>query len=336
MKRFTKRIAVLLFSVLVLSFVFCTTTAAVETDCVEWEVSEDGYTIVGNGKTYSHFSVEDIYKFDPIDQYEFYNVVDLPFDNYEYATVSSYEKSGDIIWATGSNGRVRIFGTEEAISSLNRFFNDDPKSFQIFKEGSLTYRSHLGISEIEVFEDLRKSGVTAKIFKVSDLQIAPCYTISTYDEFGVFRYACGAIYEYGDELYYLNYLDLDNTYFNSDGNFSYRSGTATLTRLEGEPEDIARGLIEGLEYTPYTYTYEYDESDDYFEDDPVYNETTSVVLFWIAYTLLGFAAPIPFLVFGYTFPQSERHGYPKYWYAVGIAATVWIVSAGVLMLFLIL
>ncbi len=344
MKRFTKRIAVLLLSLTVLlTLASCTPVeddsdfVDIVSDAVEWEVSEDGKTIVGGGKTYKRFSVEDIYKFDPIEEYEYYNEVNLPLDGYEYATLSSYAKSGDVIWADNGSGKVWIYATEEAIDSIEHFFYSAPKSFQLFEaEESLNYRSYPTLEDIDAFEELRKSGVTAMAVRVSDLRDAPCYTICTYDEYGVFRYACCAIYEYEDGLYYLNYLDLDNSYFDADGNFSYRSGAVTLTRLEEHVKETAEELINGMEYVPYTYTYEYDESDDYFEDDPVYNEITSVVLFWIAYALLGFAAPIPFLVFGYTFPKSERRGYPKYWYAVGIAATVWIVSAGVLMLFLIL
>lgn len=352
MKRFIRLTAVLLLSLTVLLLASCTPTEDDlssmfdPSDAVVWEVSEDGKTIVGGGKTYKHITIADKYVFAPTAEHTFYNWVELPFDNYEYVSLSSYAQSGEIIWANGNNGRVRIYATEDGNASLKSFFNSPLKSFHFFEKSNTNYRSYLGMEELDAFEDLRRSGVTARIVNVSVLEDVPCYRISAYDEYEVFRYDCCAIYAYEGELYYLNYLDLDNSYFDADGNFSYRSGQVTLTRLEEHVKETAEALIDGVQYRPYESTYEADDYyedayDDYFDndddyDEDVYYDSDLFVLFWFAFVLLGFVAPIPFLVLGLTLPRSAKRNYPRYWYSVAVAAAVWFLAAAGLMLLLIL
>lgn len=51
---------------------------------------------------------------------------------------------------------------------------------------------------------------------------------------------------------------------------------------------------------------------------------------------LALLAPIPFLVMGLVFPHSEKRGYPRYWYAVAIAAVVWFLASAALVTILFL
>lgn len=59
------------------------------------------------------------------------------------------------------------------------------------------------------------------------------------------------------------------------------------------------------------------------------------VTFWVAFALVGFVAPIPFLIVGFALPRSKKRGSPEYWYIVAILAGIWLLLAAVLLVILV-
>jgi hypothetical protein len=135
----------------------------------------------------------------------------------------------------------------------------------------------------------------------------------------------GAVYRLDDgKDYYVHYLSLGNQYFDAEGNFSYRSGSVSLTVLG---EDLSRELDKVREQVvPNGYTYyEYEDS-----ETPLFSETT----FWVLYSIMGFVAPVPLFILGLVLSYSKKPGYPKYWRILSVIAALWILFAAILMILL--
>ena len=52
-----------------------------------------------------------------------------------------------------------------------------------------------------------------------------------------------------------------------------------------------------------------------------------MTLFWIGFAVLGFLAPIPFLLVGLLLPRSKKLGYPRYWRKLVYIAGAWMALA---------
>ena len=57
----------------------------------------------------------------------------------------------------------------------------------------------------------------------------------------------------------------------------------------------------------------------------------TISAFWCATVFFGILLPIAPLVMGLVLPHSQKRGYPKYWYALAIAAALWIFFAIIFM-----
>jgi hypothetical protein len=139
----------------------------------------------------------------------------------------------------------------------------------------------------------------------------------------------GAIYKLGADYYYLNYTKLNNGYFDSDGNFSYRNGTVALAKINGELFNQVEKRERNM--TQHSYETKYEED----EIDVTFDKATAKVLFWIIFVIFGFLVPIAPLIVGFTFALSEKRGYPKHWYLVAFLSLAWMALSLILAIILI-
>ena len=129
------------------------------------------------------------------------------------------------------------------------------------------------------------------------------------------------------KLFYVRFDTLDNTHFDADGNFSFRSGEVPLTPLNDAMSAEAREAI-NARMTEGMTVYE----------DPTLGElpeTLVLILFWIVYVILGFLCPLPFIAVGVILPLIKPLGKPKYWLLSAILGALWVLLAIILMILLI-
>ena len=108
-----------------------------------------------------------------------------------------------------------------------------------------------GEREQGIFSDAELSTLRASVSDVSLLKEIDVRTLRGTLIAEVFAYSAdrclvraeGAIFEMDGEKYYVDYRALDNSHFDADGNFSYRSGTVLAERLAAEKKESVERVM---------------------------------------------------------------------------------------------
>ena len=163
---------------------------------------------------------------------------------------------------------------------------------------------------------------TGKTVTVQELEFSLVYTLYLYDESDVFCKEYGGIYSLGGKLYYLNYRTLPNNHFDSEGNFSYRSGSVRVFPLDSTLTAHVRTAHSNAEHRGYVTTWENEEGWQEAGDN-----------FPIAYAFWGFVLPIAFTSLGAMLPSFKKR--TKSWRMLILLGVLWMVLALVLLLLII-
>ena len=119
---------------------------------------------------------------------------------------------------------------------------------------------------------------------------------------------------------FIDYTLLDNTHFDANGDFSYRSGTVTVSILRSDADANVKSAVESFEYVDFSFEYE----------DEIDFSGFSVGFFWVMFIIIGFLLPIAPLLVGLLLPQSAKRTYPKRWYTLAVFAIIWMIAAAVI------
>lgn len=319
-KTVTKALSIIILFSLALLQCLSLTAFAEEDGATEWMLSDDGSTLMrSNGKTYYFYSDTSSLELDPSTVYEFTNPV-------EYGYIYASSPASEIVWVEDTYyGEPYLYATDKGMEQLAKFAAGSIGSYRLCDQNGKT-----AMIDADTVKLLNESGteVLAKTVEVevSTLKDTERYDLYAYDESDTFSILNGAIYKDGSgALYYLNYLDLGNQHFDADGNFSYRSGTVSLVVLEGDTATTVAISLANMEEKEVEYVYE----------DGAYTAMGEDV-FWVYFLLIGFIFPIPFLIIGLVTANSSLRGKPKYWYALSVAAGVWILLSILLLIILML
>lgn len=317
MKKISVKTLCLIFVLTVLlTSVFALNVHADEDDYVKWTISGDNTQISNGEKMFYLYSTYESFYLDPDTVYVFENEVDFTLDGDDDGnTVYSVSTDAEFIWIEDDYMNTYVYVTNEGKKQLDVFLAGAPYGFRMQDtDGDFT---DFGKDKVEQMDALAASGESSETVNVVALASVPSYELIARDETNAFAYVYGALYLIDDGVYcYINYLTLGNNYFDANGNFSYRNGTVTVTVLDDGLCDYVDEAVDDIDYFYPKYVYESDGFDD-----------GDKVVFWFAFVLFGFLAPIPFLVIGLTFPHSQKKGCPKHWYALAAIAAVWLLAA---------
>lgn len=328
-------LVLLLFSALCLS-VLATEPESTEPAYVTWEVSEDGETLTASdGRVFHRYYGERSLIIDTKTKYHYANTVTLPSDGFENAEICAPSRDSEHLWVYNDYGYGRIFATDAGAAALDAFIGGEISCFTITEDFY-----HTAVVEESLISDLesaRLGGGETEVFPVAKLKDLPCYTIVATEATASLTYDFGAVYRYEEAYYYVNYYELDNSFFDSDGYFSYRKGSVTALRLDSALEGrIDESLLEAELYSR-TDEWENDGIWDGSWDDEYYGDIEdATIVFYVLFVFIGYLLPTPFLVLGLTLPHSASRGRPRYWYSTAIIAGVWVVLATLLLIVLIL
>ena len=316
-----KRSAVLLIAVLMM-LTYCMPVFADDVDddeeLVEWFVSDDYQTVSGNGKEYKLFDTT------YFDGYLDARNVFCFEDDIGLGEICATSKDSEIIWMSDYNG-FYVYATDEGFEILARFAKGQNISFRF--EDFDYYQTD--IVENKLMEAIDKeasaSFVQTKEIDVSLLRDVPRYDVLAYDETHTFARIYGAIYYIDTDYYYVNYGKLEVNYFDADGNFSYNPGPngrkVVLSKLGNANAGAVATVLQTLDEFLIEYTYE----QEYFF--PLFPEELGVGAFWVSYSIIGFAAPIPFIVIGAVFANSKKRGRKKSWYILTAIGSAYLICA---------
>ena len=304
-------------------------------DYIDWYISEDGSSIVADGM------------FD--EEYEYYYAADLSYGHRiennlfvyqntvtsntgaEYTVYSGYY-GAPVIYVTNGYS-LYAYATDAGKDSVDRYLGTDTsgKAYMLINYNGQKAKA---LTESDVAAIKGYVGETLTV-KVSELSVGDCYSIVYTDLNHTVASTHGAIYDYDGGLYYVDYDSLPNSYFDADGNFSYRFGTVEMTRLDGECRAIAEERIEDVSYYEDTYRYESDFVD-YYEDEELisltFNEKSSKVFLVTVSIIMGIVFPlVPFTVFLVRLIKRRREP-DAMDIVITTASFIWLVAGVVLLI----
>ncbi len=167
----------------------------------------------------------------------------------------------------------------------------------------------------------------AKKVSVISLKDLPKYSIYGFDQTRTIAHEHGAIYVMDETYWYINYDALDNNYFDSQGYFSYRSGSVALTKVD--TATMTSNVLATEEEFHIQYTYAEDENVRFMAADPT-------VVFVVVTVLIGYLLPaVPLalsLVFAFVRGARER----KRWLIIAVLSAVWLLLSTVILLLILL
>ena len=208
---------------------------------------------------------------------------------------------------------------------LEKFQSGEYSSYKLFRDTDY-YSSGFNSAFIKTLDDMP---ATMEL-TVSSMEYLQRYDVAGLDETGTLYRVHGAFYEYKNNFYYVNYDALDNTYFDADGNFSFRRGTVKLVEVPENIESEIRSAASGIRYS----------GDDYIHTFDVYNTASDnfgdVILFVISTVILGYLIPLVPFVLSIIFAHSKKALYPKRWYLLTLCSSVWMIVATCLVIMVVI
>ena len=278
----------------------------------EWDLSEDGKTLTSGFDVYTLYTLPVGYYLNYHTYYEYANPTDT------YAGVVSYEKDGAFVWL--DRNEPTFYATEAGARALDAFLEGEVGKYRL-KDAAYSNTSVLTADTVDSLEALMAAGKNKKTTDVSALRDAERYDLTAHDKTDTVATVVGAVYHIDGVYYYLGSQGLGTQFFDADGYFSYRSGSVSLVPLDTTLTETVEDAIDHLEYERVEYKF---EDDEYGSSSLFGDKEAAVSAFWCATVFFGLLLPIAPLVIGLVLPHSQKRGYPKYWYALAIAAALWI------------
>lgn len=325
MKRNTKKIVSFLAVLLLLIAVMMPMVSASK-DPLEWTLSEDEQTLSDGVNTYTFYKTIPYAELETREVYVYADTMELSVAGTCDLCVNP--NISDIVWLE-SYDEIFLYATDAGKQKLDAWFvNREIGGYRVWSEG---LAASLDKSLLDSMNAAVEAQAAMRTVRVSDLANLSRYEIYAHDTNELFAKSYGVVYRMTDGgYYYVNYGTLDNSYFDADGNFSYREGTVTLTLLD---ETLTAEFVETLELANEDFL------PDYTWEGSMMNLDFGVlpaIIFWIFYVLVGFLVPVPFLVLGIVFANVRKWGRPKYWYFLSVFSLLWELFAMLLAIVLIL
>ena len=318
MKLDFKRISCILLLICILAL------SVFASDYIDWELSDDGRTLMADDTVYNRYYTSHSFYEWADNVYEFLDYVNHPGGF--FADVSSYAKDNEFVWISDDDGLI-IFVKEGCDGVLEDFFSGEKVSYRMID----TQNRETNMDSD--FVNAVFAGTETLNTDVTKLVAYPCYEISAHDEKCCFAYDIGAIYELPDGYYSLDFRTLGNEHFDSDGFFSYRSGSVDLVKVDAALTYEIEKSISSLDYRDTEYMWE--SEDAVYIEEPEEDDGFSAGRFRAVCIFFGIVLPLAVMIFGAVMANSKKLGKPKYWYSVTVAAGIWLLLSVVLALLLI-
>jgi len=293
---------------------------------IEWVMAEDATYLYGDEKYYDRYFVNGAFYSDAKCRFNFMNRVE--FDG---TMCPVYGDSIDphIVCVQKNDGYSFVFVDEEGKGILDRFLQGEDCIYYL--EDNQNRYAPLDEQFVRLLDSsfyASDAPLTEK--KVGELSEGAIYELTAHDSTGLKAYQHGAVYVLPDgNTYYLCFDELDNSYFDADGYFSYRKGSVSLLKLEGSLLTDVEKAIPEMEYKTKEYLYESDYVN--IPGDEGYAPEGDPLSFFIFAIPMGFVLPLAILVTGIVLAKSKKLGENKAWYWLSATGALWILAAAGIM-----
>lgn len=336
-------LVLMLFASMAISAMAFTSPEPTNANAVNWQLSDDGKTLTGNGVKYDLYTLPSgVELFDGTAMYYYQNTVTWAGKTYD---VRSYAKAGYVVWLINrydSHAPLRFYVMEGHEEDLASFAKDDAdmktyagglfeRNVQIPQNGYVKLSTDAAAS----LEMLAKNEQSDKgTIDVTTLQkLDRVQILGLQNDTKALAKVLGDLYFFDDgQLGYVSYAQLDNSHFDADGYFSYRKGSVTVYTVDSTHAKQLKHDIENAVYYSPQYNYEAYEGEQVSPDvDTDYDYTQSTVkIFWITFVFLGYLLPIAPLVIGLIFALGNKMSHPRRWFVVSGLSGAWLLLSIIL------
>ena len=340
---FIKLTSLLFLLAILLSAFAVSADEAPEYEPVVWEMDENRTYLMGNGIRYERYYVNGAFYSAPETTFYFYNTVSYKGEECGVYGNAAYP---DIVSVQTEPGYSTVFVTAEG----RRLLDDLKARVNCIYYFEDYYGSTYSLLEDGFLNRLDRQYDTTSLtqsVEVGALGDADFYEITGHDATKSKAYQHGAVYlmENGS-YYYVCFEDLDNSYFDADGFFSYRAGSVPAYALNTEEKAEVDRLIASM--TPKEERYILEENVIFGYTDLEGNPTNSFdsilggdkvsasVMLVLITAFFGVLVPAGLLALGLIFANSKKTGKAKCWYAVAGGAALWILTSIIFFLLVIL
>ena len=277
---------------------------------IVWQLSDDGNTLEGNGKTYTYYEMPIYPKNLSSCIYSYFNGAD---NSDCYYRVESYDRDGEFVWLDVISYTL---ATKEGKAHLDKFFSGEEQTYLL----TYGYRnmSKLDKSLIESLRTAYRSSRDRQSFNVTTLTRYDSYTLVACDTYGVIGYDIGTMFDIDGETYFVDHESLDNSYFSSEGELSFRKGSVELLKLDGDLLAKVYDAISSSEYRDIEFKSEYN-----WENHV--DESVDLGLVWY-----GFICPTGGVASGVVLANVKALGKPKRWYFVSALSALALALAAII------
>ena len=306
-----KKILLILVVICTLLFAF-TACDGINEDYVVWELSDDGTVLKGDGVEYHRYCEM------PID-FEIKSPLcyenDIPRDGALINVYAPSVKSGIRYIYSYHTGYVAYVKTDENKATVDKLISGVPSGIRLVNYDTYL-ASDLEDSFVAKLDSLTASPTEVEVRK---LYSADCYDVTYYDGEDAMYYTHGAIYLYENAYYYVNYELLDNSYFTSFGEFSYRRGTVVMQKLDADTLTLFNTALDNA-YSYEDSVYSEWELDG---DDEGFTYTEAAILLTVTVLLLAVILPgLPFTISLIAILKGKKNPITL---TIIVAAAIWIV-----------
>ncbi|MBR7116963.1 MAG: hypothetical protein IKC87_04565 [Clostridia bacterium] len=320
------RLLLLLIVALILSL--CLSACSVEDEgdkYIKWELSEDMKTLTDGTDTYTRVKIPAGYSLEN-KFYYYYNGI---YHNESYYQVESAELGSNIIYLDGARGTI-AYCKGDGEEKLRKFLDGEYTSAKLYSMVDYTI-TDIDNSLVQSLEALTDGGTTHDVTKLEDLDY---YNVWIFGHEENLMTVTGTVFDVDGVLHYMKYSDLDNSNFDSYGDFSFRSGSVTLYPLTDDLSTSVSATFESLEDYRIISDSEYVYSDSELPSIELDESSAFVVLIVLA-VVFGIILPAVPLAFALYFLYKKRVAYPLPSYVTLVASSVWL-GLGIAVLILVL
>ena len=317
MKHTQKILAVLLCMILLLCATLPVSASDKAEDAeqeIQWEIGADGQTVTYGDTVYTYYAIPSYDWFRPYQSYQYVQefgnyFIGQPILTTEGEEITLYEDMVVLYVYFNTDTAFDVYVTAQGARALDEYMAGNYAQYELtsgtYESATISEQTVRAWSEITPTETVDASLLGELV----------SYNVIGYDSTLTFAHIIGKVFEYNGDYLYVNYSALDNSYFDAEGNLSFRGGSVPVVRLSATDKAQITDTIDRFEY--------YDGEIVYEESDPL-DATISMVLFLLLASPFLYILPVLFLVFGIVMRCIKKLPGRKRWNTVIIAAIVWL------------
>ncbi len=346
-KKFKILVALVLAALMLASMLTPTLAVSSKTDSeplgngVQWRWTDEGTAIVGDDKKYEEILIPAGYKVGMWERYCYHNTI---YDISNARNMTLYTNMDGKNFIVAQNYYSTRYFVDPAIKyDLNLFFDIKNAKSMASKivgtyDNSQYYGEFFMISELYAMleEHKAQSAVSVNVVDLYQYSSSKKLRIRAYDPTGSVYTEIGCVYfnNNGTGAYYVDYTTLPNSHFDSDGEFSYRTGTVPASFISSSNELYT--TIKNVTSPDNVYFSDYDVYHEEVAPRPITNaeyfwSMVLLVLLFVVLVFIGMVVPFVPFVLGILLPRSKKLQKPRGWYAVSAASLVWMISGFLLL-----